>query len=467
MYATHNAFMKKTSLGKQSVQLATRMIEDVPRAAQFVWNGIWQIESRQLTPARAFGLRVVRVFVLATRKFVEDRCVMRAAALTLYLLLSIVPILALAFAITKGFGVQQRLEQFLEGTLQMHQQVVQHITAFAKNPLEKASGGVVASVGIIFLLWSVLKVLSIIESSFNAIWGVTKPRTIARKFTDYFSMVVLCPLILIVSSSLTVAINNQVKFMAARIALLGVVAPLLTKALHITPYILIWILFTFLYLFMPNTKVKWSSGIIAGIVAGTIYQVVLWGYVTFQIGVARYNAIYAGFAALPLFVIWLQASWMTVLYGTAFAYGWQNVHLYEFMNEALNASPALRKRLALVTMHAVVKRFVRGAPPASERDLHEETGIPWRLLERIINELVAAGLLNQVRSDTSTTPLYQPARDPASITVLSVLQVLDAAGIDTVPFTATESAARLADACNHVYAAASQSPANTPLHDIP
>jgi len=450
---------------RAALPLSPWYLEHPRRAARFVQRGIWQIESARLPRAKALWLKIARVLVLSTFKFVEDKCLLRATALTLYLLLSLVPLVALAFAISKGFGMDQLLQdKLLE--LELQKEVVAHITVFARNLLDKTSGGVVAGVGIIFLLWSVVQVLGNIEESFNDIWGISKSRGFGRKCTDYSSVVILCPLLLIVSSSVTVLINQQVQFMAEHIQLLGMVAPLIMRALRFSTYLIIWILFTFLYLFIPNTRVRWTTGIIAGIVAGTIFQLGQFGYVTFQIGVARYNAIYAGFAALPLFIIWLQMSWMIVLYGAEFACAWQNVQKYEFLDESLRASAATRGRMALIIMRAIVARFTQGAAPFSLPELQATLALPLRLLQQELDALVACGVLAETRAADPAVITYQPARDTALLSIDNVLSALEHYGTQDVPHAPTADAAAVTAALSELSAARTQSPANRLIRDL-
>jgi len=440
-------------------------LEHPLRAARFVQRGIWQIESARLPRAKALALKIARVLVLSGFKFMEDKCMLRAAALTLYLLLSLVPLVALAFAISKGFGMDQLVQDKLQ-ELELQREVIAHITVFARNLLEKTSGGVVAGVGIALLFWTVLQVLGNIEESFNAIWGISKPRSFGRKCTDYSSIVILCPLLLIVSSSLTVMINKQVQFMASHFEVLGMVAPLIIRALRFSTYLIIWILFSFLYLFIPNTRVRWSTGIIAGIVAGTIFQLGQFGYVTFQIGVARYNAIYAGFAALPLFIIWLQMSWMIVLYGAEIACAWQNVQHYEFLDESLRASAATRARMALIIVRAIVARFTQGAAPFTLAELQASLALPLRLLQQELDALVACGVLAETRAADQRAITYQPARDTALLSINNVLNALEQHGAQDVPHAATADAAAVTVALAELNAARAQSPANRLVRDL-
>ena len=302
----------------------------VSKVIDFLKTDIWRIRLENYSRNKSFFLRQLRIIVLAVRGFAEDKCKFRASALTFYSLLSIVPVIAMMFGIAKGFGLEKRVETELLQKMQGpgQQEVAVKIITFANSLLENAKGGFIAGVGVAFLFWTIIKVLSNIENSFNDIWGVKKPRTLGRRFSDYLSVMLVCPFLMIMASSATVVISSQVRVIIQQSALLSAVAPLILFTLKLLPYCTIWITFTFIFIFMPNTKVRLRSGFLGGVVAGTIFQMVQWIYINFQIVTAKYSAIYGGFAALPLFLLWLQISWLVVLFGAELSFAHQNVETY-------------------------------------------------------------------------------------------------------------------------------------------
>ncbi|MGD8353182.1 MAG: YihY/virulence factor BrkB family protein, partial [Pseudomonadota bacterium] len=309
----------------------------------FLKTGIWRIRKSDVSVVTWFMIKVLRIILLTFRGFVENRCQLRASSLTFYSLLSIVPVMAMAFGVAKGFGFQRTLQREVGKILSAHREIAEQIMNFANNLLDNTRGGLVAGIGFAFLVWTVVKVLSNIEHSFNEIWGVQESRTWVRKVSDYLSLMFLLPLLFLVSSAATVVVAGQVKAIMTHVSLLGYLAPVIHVLLRLLPLLVIWFMFTLLYIFMPNTHVKIRAALVAGIAAGSAYQLFQFLYVTFQIGVAKYNAIYGSFAALPLFLIWLQASWMIVLSGAELSFATQNVDTYEFEPDANLASPAFRK----------------------------------------------------------------------------------------------------------------------------
>jgi membrane protein len=399
----------------------------------FLKTGIWRVRRNDVSPLTWFLIKVLRIILLTLRGFVENKCQLRASSLTFYSLLSVVPIMAMAFGVAKGFGFQRTLEREVGKVLSAHNEIAGQIMTFANSLLDNTKGGLVAGIGFAFLVWTVLKVLSNIEQSFNEIWGVQEPRPWVRKVSDYLSLMFLLPVLFIVSSAATVIVAGQVQAIMGKVSLLGYLAPMIQILIRLLPLLVIWFMFTLLYIFMPNTHVRIRAALIAGIAAGTAYQLFQFLYVTFQIGVAKYNAIYGSFAALPLFLIWLQASWMIVLSGAELSFATQNVDTYEFEPDANLASPAFRKLLALRIVNLLVDHFSRGEKPLDEDSIALELGIPIRLLRYLLHDLSEAGVITPVRMPQEKVHAFQPAFDPDEMTVATVLDSLETRGTDTLP----------------------------------
>ena len=287
------------------MRLKARALKKLSDTVQFLNTDIWRLQAHRLPPRRSFWITQLRILLLALRRFNLDKCELRASALTFYSLLSIVPVVAMAFAVAKGFGVEKILGEQLMTKLEGHEEAAEKVIGFAQSMLENTKGGAIAGVGIVVLFWTVIKVLSNIEQSFNDIWGVKTPRTMGRKLADYLSVMMIFPLLMILASSLTVLLTTQLSLMLERLSFLGYLADALIFLIRILPYGVLWLAFTFIYVFMPNTKVELKSALWGGILAGTIYQLVQLAYITFQIGVSKYGAIYGSFAAQPLLLVWL------------------------------------------------------------------------------------------------------------------------------------------------------------------
>ncbi len=438
----------------------------IKKAVNFIQSDIWRIRAKNLPPKKSYLIKPLRIILLALRGFDEDKCMLRASALTYFSLLSIVPVVAMAFGIAKGFGFENILEKELLTKFPNQQEVITYVVGFARTFLENTRGGLVAGVGIALLFWTVIKVLGNIEKSFNDIWGIKKSRPIGRKFSDYLSVMIICPILLLISSSIMVFITSQVKFITDKFTLLSAIGPVIFFFLKLLPYCILWALFTFIYLFMPNTKVNFKAGLLGGIAAGTIYQIVQKAYIVFQIGVAKYNAIYGSFAALPLFLVWIQVSWLIVLLGAEISFAHQNVDMYEFESECLKISNSFKRLLSLRLAQEVISRFSTGQPPVTAVEIGHILEAPIRLVRQIVFELVDAGILSEIKTNGERDISYQPAHDVAALTIKKVIDALDRRGVNDIPITQTKELEALAQSLSSFSDTLNKSPANKLLKDV-
>jgi membrane protein len=438
----------------------------ISKIINFIKTDIWRIRLKNYSRTKSFFIKQLRIIVLAVRGYGEDKCKFRASALTFFSLLSIVPVIAMIFGISKGFGLEKRVEQQLLEKMQGQEEIVTKVINFANSLLENAKGGFIAGVGVALLFWTVIKLLSNIENSFNEIWGVKRPRHIGRKFSDYLSVMLVCPILLVMSGSITVAISSQIRLIIQKIDIFSSIGPLIFMLLKLLPYCTIWLMFTFIFIFMPNTKVKLKSGLLAGIVAGTIFQIVQWIYINFQIGVAKYGAVYGGFAALPLFLLWLQISWLVVLFGAELSFAHQNVETYEFEQDCLNVSHSFKKLLSLLITRLLVKNFCSGEEPSDAAQVSQTLEIPIRLVRQILYELVKAGVISEARKETDKDAAYQPARDVDTLTVKYVVDALEQRGNTTIPVVQSGELDKLSDCLNTFSGDIERSPANVLLKDV-
>ena len=412
------------------------------------------------------GVRCLRVLLLALRGFREDACMLRASSLTFYTLLSIVPVVALAFGIAKGFGFQRMLETKLYQIFPGQDEVVTQVVAFAQRLLDTTQGGVIAGFGLLLLFWAVFKVLGNIEHSLNQIWQVNKESTLVRKLSDYLAIMLLGPFLIFLQSTTTVFVTTQIDLVIQKIPLLGFMSPLILFSYDMIPYFILWGLFTLVYLVMPNTRVKFLPALIAGVIAGSGYQLLQELYFTFQIGAARYNAIYGSFAALPLFLAWLQLSWLIVLLGAEISYAVQHVGHYEFERDTTHASPGLRKLVALRITLFLVRRFGEGKTPVDVDQIADELGLPLTLTSRVLRELTESGILKEVQLTESDAQGFMPARDVDHYTISYILDALERRGVNGIPLPESPEFVALSEALEDLRLTIQQAPANKRLKEI-
>ncbi|MGD0581616.1 MAG: YihY/virulence factor BrkB family protein [Bacteroidales bacterium] len=393
-------------------------------------DAIWHTPLSELSRRKSILIRQLRIIVLAARGFSNDKVQIRASALTFYSVLSIVPVAAIVFAISKGFGLEQNLTQMLTKNLSTQQEVLQWVLPIAKNALKATNGGYIAGVGVIVLFWSVMSLLNHIESSFNHIWEILVPRAWYRKFTDYLTIMLIAPVLLILSSSVTLFINTKFADFMDKAPILDLFKPVIAFLIKASPYLLVWLILTLLFIVMPNTKVKFKSAFVAGIVSGTILQFLQWFYIDLQFGISKLSMLYGSFAAIPLFIVWLQMSWIVVLLGAELAFANQNVSRYEFEFEALNISHFQKRAITLMIMRMIIKNFVNGEPPVSSEILSVTLKIPVRLVRDIMQDLNNAGLVSTVIRNDSKERHFQPGMDINSLTVSNVISRLDRMGVE-------------------------------------
>jgi membrane protein len=436
------------------------------RYVNFVETDIWRMRQKDLSRSKSFFIRFLRVIILAVRDFNENKCKFRASALTFYSLLSIVPVIALMFGIAKGFGLQEKVKEQLLTKMQGQEEVVKKVIDFADSMLANTNGGVIAGVGVAFLFWTIISVLSNIENSFNDIWGVKKPRSFGRKFGDYLSIMLVCPILLAISGGATVFVSSQIQTITEKIPLLQNLGPAFWVVFKLLPFCSIWVAFTFVLSFMPNTKVNFKSALIGGVVAGTVFAVVQWAYINFQIGAAKYGAIYGSFAALPLFLIWLQTSWLIVLFGAEVSFAHQNVETYEFEPDCRLVSHSFKTLLSLVITQRLVKRFCDGEKPGDASGLSHSLEIPVRLVRQILYELSEAGVLSEARKVEDKELAYQPAIDVDKITAKFVIDRLEQRGTSNIPVAKSGELDKLTGTLRQFGENLEKSPANVLLKNL-
>ena len=439
------------------------------KIARFFRTDIWQIRSKDLPAFKAYCLRYLRIVTLALRNYVAHGCSGNATVLTYYSLLSLVPLFAVIFAIAKGFGLEKLV---VRGILAMAQKanwqanVTKQILVFSKTLLAQAKGDLIAGIGVILLFWTVISILGKIEDSFNTIWEVKKPRTLLRKSTDYLTIMVFAPLLFAVSSSINVVVAGEIQAVVHNIKLLGVFGSFILLLLKLLPYFSMWFLLTALYLIMPNTRIPVTSGILAAVVAGTIFQIVQWFYIKFQIGVASQGAIYGSFAALPLFLGWMQISWMIVLFGAEIAHAGEHHETFGFHPDYSRIGRASKKLSMLRIFHLLVKSFVAGEKPPTARQIGHALQIPISFVKEILFELTEVGIVVEVTKRVGREASFRPGRAIEEVTIKDVLDAYEREEAAANAFAQSDEAEKLAVQMKLISDAVRKSPANVKLKDI-
>jgi membrane protein len=368
-------------------------------------------------PGLGWTVRPLKLVIYTLEGLLAHGTMDMGAALTFYALISIVPVLALVFAVVKGFGLAERLVDNLYSLLPQMPEVVDYVVDFATKALERTQGGVVATVSLVTLFWAVIRMFESIEANFNKIWEVKSTRSIVRKYSDYISVVVIAPLLWIIATSISSYARQMLGLeesmwleLAAKFASLAVV----------------WLMFTLIYMVLPNCKVRLRSALMAGVVAGTCFFLFQALYVYLIKWMTSYSAIYGSFAALPLFLLWMQNSWSILLIGCELSFALQNEKRFDEERTLPEVSYDSQRKLMLAITIFVARSFRSGEGAVPLVTIREGLGLPARIVSKLTSVLVASGVLNEVRCDEEEYDVaYAPARDLASLRVCDVLEAVD------------------------------------------
>ncbi len=394
------------------------------RLKMFLTKDIWSFNYYQKGPLRRAVANTVKVVAIAVRTFLDDKVMTRAAALTYSTLFAIVPILALIFAIARGFGFENIVTSLFNSGIIGQNDNVDTVMKFIDQYLQYTSSGAFIGIGLLFLLFSVYSLADGIETNLNSIWHVKKSRGMGRKITDYFSLILLIPIGIICLCGLSVLASSILTRMQG-FQLLGGFLKFLIKAM---PFLLAGLILTGFYMFMPNTKVKFKYAIIPGIIAGCLFQALQNLYFQGQFSLSSYNAIYGGFAALPLFLLWCYISWSIILFGCQMAYVSQNNDNFNYFKEPEKISRRHQDYYSLMVMALICKRFNKGLDPLTMKEIVTELQVPHRYVISSLDTLTDSGLLEIVMQDDDREPAYVPSTDTQSMTVVNVLSAINSSG---------------------------------------
>ncbi|MBQ8531682.1 MAG: YihY/virulence factor BrkB family protein [Parabacteroides sp.] len=403
-----------------------RISEFLTKTIHFITYDIWRITENEVSGLKEFYINTIKTIILAIRGFQNENLQTKASALTYSTLLAIIPLLAVLVGVAKGFGFQNTIRQELFDYFPGHEAELTKAFEFVENYLTQAQGGIIIGVGLILLLYTVITLISSIEDTFNEIWQIQKSRPWYRKLSDYLALFLVLPILMTTSSGLSIFLSTlQNSFLNQYVFF----TPLVEQILKITPYVITILVFTGLYIFLPNTKVRFINGFVAGILAGIAFQFFQFIYISGQIWVSKYNAIYGSFAVLPLLLLWLQLSWLICLFGAEVSYAAQNVKKFSFERDSKNISRRYKDFLTLLIASLIVKRFVERGDPYTANELSETYRIPTRITTQILYHLMELHIIIEVNyGSDDRVPHYQPAMDVNQITVGYLLTRMDEHG---------------------------------------
>lgn len=395
----------------------SKAVDKAMDAYGYFWTGVWK------DPRKNIWTSTLKTLNLTVRSFTDTGLQNKSMSLTYSTVLALVPALALIFAISRGFGFQDTVQNELYVIFPAQQKAISTAISFVDSYLKQSSQGLFVGVGIVMLLWTLVSLLSNIEEAFNSIWNVKKSRSFPQKVTDYIAICLMVPVLMICSSGASIFMSTIVQENLN----LPFLTPVINSLLEFAPLVMAWLAFTLSYFLIPNTKVQIKYAAIAGAVCAVAFQVLQLLFVNGQIYVTKYNAIYGSFAFLPLMLIWLQLSWLILLTGSVLAYSLQNVFAYNYLGDITDVSQSYRREIALVVTALVFRRFRRGRPPYTLYDLSRHYDLPMKLVSHSVESLRKAGILYIVADDKDRAGIA-PAVEIDKLSVGELMRRLDAEG---------------------------------------
>lgn len=395
---------------------------------RFFGGGIWRVDTSKLNRYQRWGLSLLKRIYLAIDLYISDNISGHASALTYSSIFATVPILAIVFAIGRGFGYGALVEEKIRENLSMNQSFADTILNFINSYLEHTQSGIFIGVGLLLLLYTIIQLTSNIEYSFNTIWQVKKPRSVYRRITDYVSVFLLLPILIVVTSGLSIFMVTIAKSLPDYMLLNSTVKLIIS----LSPYILNGLMFTGLYMYMPNTNVRFTASVVPGFIIGILFQFLQYLYIHSQIWVSSYNAIYGSFAALPMFMLWVQISWMICLFGAELSYANQNLENYNYANDISRLSRRYHDFLLILVLSKICKRFEKGMIPYTAHGLSAEHQMPIRLVNELLFELTEIKLVIEVNEDRTKPIYFTPAEDINRMTVGYVMARLERNGRENI-----------------------------------
>ena len=411
---------------KKKPAFGVRLSEFIAKVIRFITYDIWRYTENEVSGFKRIYIYLAKTIILAVRGFKREDLQTKASALTYSTLLAIVPLLAVLVGIASGFGLRDTVRESVYSYFPGHIVELDKAFGFAENYIGIAQGGVFIGVGLALLLYTVINLIATIETTFNNVWQVKSSRTWRRKITDYLALFIILPAMMTLSSGLSLFLSTIRKTFLNEYVFF---TPVVDSLLYFAPYFITFLIFTALYMMVPNTKVRFLNALSAGFITGCAFQLFQYVYISGQIWVSKYNAIYGSFAALPLLLLWLQISWLLVLFGAEIAYSSQNVKKFSFERDSKNISRRYKDFLILLITSLIIKRFEKGEKPYTADELSDENCIPIRLTTNIIYLLLELGIIIEVHIDADERIVhYQPAIDIHKISAAFLCKKIDEYG---------------------------------------
>ena len=394
---------------------------------EFVQYDLWRHPHvKTQDPKKRLWYRVLQTVILVARGFKNQALVVRANSLSFALLFAFIPMLALIYAIAKGFGFEEMVSQQLAGSFLAEANVAPVLLEWVERYLETARGGLFVGIGLVVLIWAVYAFFNMLENSFNSIWNVKKTRSFARRMTNYVMTLLLVPILVVVTSGISIFLNST-EILAS---VLSAIEPLRKFMLRFIPFVATSAVFTWIFTAIPSTQVKFSSAIIPGVLMGFLYQVVQALSMFLVVLFTRMSIVYGAFSAIPLVLIWLHITCWLLLIGAELAFAIQNNELFAYERDLETISPRYKDYVMLYLLSVIIRRFEQGEQPETAHEMATANQLPIRLVQQLLVRLEETNIVRRVLSEQEEDPAFVPAMDTHQITVEKVLGRVAAHGTE-------------------------------------
>ena len=397
------------------------------RIREFIQYDLWrQPDMTVYDPKKRLWYRILQTIILVARGFKDKALNVRANSLSFSLLFAFVPIVAGVFALARGFGFEELLKERISSSFLAEANIAPTMIEWVERYLETARDGLFLGIGLIVLIWAVYAFFNMLERSFNTIWDVKQSRSFGRRLTNYMVVLLLVPIMIILTSGISIFLNST----AALSPVLQAIEPIRRLLLRLVPFVVASAVFTWIFIAIPNTKVRFLSAVIPGVLMGVLFQVVQMFSVYLVVLFTRMSVVYGAFSAIPLTLIWLHIACWLLLVGAELAFAIQNNDMFAYEKDIATMSRRYQDYVMLYLLSMIVKRFEQGESPLTAQEMAEENQLPIRLVQQVLARLEDANIVHRLYVDQAESETFVPALDTRSITVEMVMWRISAQGTE-------------------------------------
>ena len=399
----------------------------IQRIREFIQYDLWrQSHIGVHAPKKRLLYRILQTLILVGRGFKDQVLVVRANSLTFALLFAFIPMMALIYAVARGFGFEELVSEQLTGSFLAEANIAPVLLEWIERYLATARDGLFVGIGLVVLIWAVYAFFNMLENSFNSIWNVKKTRSFGRRMTNYVMTLLLVPILVVVTSGISIFLNST----EVLSSVLQSVEPLRKFMLRFIPFVATSAVFTWIFIAIPSTKVKFSSAIIPGVLMGFLYQVVQALSMYLVVLFTRMSIVYGAFSAIPLVLIWLNITCWLLLIGSALAFAIQNNDLFAYERDIETMSRRYKDYVMLYLLSVIVRRFEHGDTPQTAQEMALHHQLPIRLVSQLLTRLEDTNIVRRVYVEQEEDETFVPAMDTRLITVEMVIGRISAQGTE-------------------------------------